>query len=388
MQSFPLALVLTCGLLLALALICSPPTRPGTFNTWSFPRLALARFLPFLIIPRLATSTPHPIFIYVQAINQVLRLLPISNEEVRYRQSVGTAIDSRFLALSWFVQSIRIHGWPEEWLALAHPPHDILRHVGFLHIVNDSTQYSIYEIESGGSAFLNACRTDICAANLHGGISPIWMLDQLAGVQFNPATYPYGFPPPASPTPAEITAWQTSLPQPSSSQAAFADTLFHQYLDFDYEPSIIEPTSVFDLLPAPTLLDDDNSVPDVMTLVSTQSSGEAESPHPDLPWRRTSRGDILDKGQKLLLKALLAASPWGRSIKLAKYLFIGHFLVGIPVNPFIIPEPVSRQLVTTSFLRALRFNEKTYDELSNEPLTITNDDGSETVVGWSYLRNR
>lgn len=69
----------------------------------------------------------------------------------------------------------------------------------------------------------------------------------------------------------------------------------------------------------------------------------------------------------MLLKALLAASPWGRSIKLAKYLFIGHFLVGIPVNPFIIPEPVSRQLVTTSFLRALRFNEKTYDELSNEP---------------------
>ncbi|KAG0698885.1 hypothetical protein DFH29DRAFT_877670 [Suillus ampliporus] len=64
-----------------------------------------------------------------------------------------------------------------------------------------------------------------------------------------------------------------------------------------------------------------------------------------------------------------------------------HFLVGTPVNPFFVPAVVSRQLIMTSFLRALRFNQKTHDELSSKPLTIMNDDGSETVVGWSYLHN-
>ena len=155
--------------------------------------------------------------------------------------------------------------------------------------------------------------------------------------------------------------------------------MFHPSLDFEYESTIIELTSIFNFLPTPTLLDDDISVPNIMTLVSTQTFSEVEPPHPDLPWTCTARGDPLDKGQKLSLKGLLAASPWGRSFKLARYLFIGHFLVGIPINPFLVPEAVSRQLITNSFLRALRFNDRTFDELSNEPceclpliLNITN----------------
>ncbi|KAG2035461.1 hypothetical protein BDR03DRAFT_983622 [Suillus americanus] len=98
---------------------------------------------------------------------------------------------------------------------------------------------------------------------------------------------------------------------------------------------------------------------------------------------------ILDKSQKLLLKSLLAASPWGRSIKLAKYLFVGHFLVGMLNNLFIVPEAISRQLITTSFLRALCFNQQPYKELSEKPcLMIVDDSGQKTVVRWSYLHNQ
>jgi hypothetical protein len=141
--------------------------------------------------------------------------------------------------------------------------------------------------------------------------------------------------------------------------------MLQQSLDFAYEPTLIELTSAFDQLPAPTLPDDDSS--ENMGLISLQSLSDAQPPHPDLPWRRTTRGDPLDKTQKLLLKSMLAASPWGRSIKLAKYLFIGHYLVGTFENPFFVPAAISRQLITTSFIRALRFNTLTYEQLSSEP---------------------
>ncbi|KAG2053012.1 hypothetical protein BDR06DRAFT_1009124 [Suillus hirtellus] len=349
---------------------------------WYFTTLAILSlvFLVFLVPPFQQDATGS-IYVYAQTISQVLRLLPIRNEEPFH------GLSGRFLFIGYVGhahQLLPIY-WPEEYIALAHPPHDILQHVGHLLIVNDSTRFSIYEIESGGSAFLNDCRTDFCAPNIHGCISPIWLLDQLIGVQFTPATYPQGYPPPAPPVPVDILAWETSFPQLLSSQAAFPQTMFYQTLDFEYEPTIIELTSAFDYLPTPTLPDDNNSE---MSLTSTQSFSEAQPPHLDLPWRRTTRCDPLDKHQKVLLKGLLAASPWGRSIKLAKYLFIGHFLVGTPVNPFLVPEAISRQLITTSFLRALRFNQKTYDELKNELLTIVDDDGRETAVGWSYLRNR
>ncbi|KAG2339306.1 hypothetical protein BDR05DRAFT_1003418 [Suillus weaverae] len=322
-----------------------------------------------------------PIYIYAQTVNQVLRLLSNSNDEPFH------GLSGRFLFLGYVGHTHQLSSiyWPEEHIALARPPHDILRHVGYLLVTNDTTRYSIYEIEVAGSAFLKDCKTNVCAPNLHGGISPIWLLDQLVDVQFTPAIYPHGFPPPSLPIPIDAPAWQTPLPQPLACQEGFLQPPFGQSLDFDYEPTLFELTSIFDFVPAPTLPDDDDQE---MCFVSTQTSGETQPPHPDLPWRHTSRGDILDKSQKLLLKSLLAASPWGRSIKLAKYLFVGNFLVGMQDNPFIVPEAISRQLITTSFLRALRFNQQPYEELSEKPLTIVDDDGQETVVRWSYLRNR
>ncbi|KAG1879051.1 hypothetical protein F4604DRAFT_1923200 [Suillus subluteus] len=336
-------------------------------------------------------STTGPIYIYVQTIDQVLRLLPVNNEEPFH------GLSGQFLFMGYIGHAHQLSPiyWPEEYSALVRPP--ILCHVRFLL----DTRFSIYEIESGGSAFLNNCKTNVCTPNSHGGISPIWLLDQLVSVQFTPATYPHRFPPPATPIPANVPAWQTSFPQThhggagyqlaeqlSSSQAAFSEAMLFQSLDFKYEPTILELTSIFNILPTPTLLDDDSSISNIMTLINPQSLSEVVPPHPDLHWRRTARGNPLAKGQKLLLKGLLAASPWGCSIKLAKYLFIRHFLVGTPLNPFFVPEAVSRQLITTSFLRALRFNEKTYNELSSKLLTIINDDGSETIVGWPYLRNQ
>ncbi|KAG1735858.1 hypothetical protein EDD22DRAFT_852324 [Suillus occidentalis] len=347
-------------------------------------RALLVLFLPssasFHINKMQLPAAPEisPIYTYVQTIGQVLRLLPISPLHGLSGQFV-------FMGYVGHAHQLSPIYWPEEHLALARPPHNILLHVGFLLVVNDDTRFSIYEIELGGSAFLHDYGTDFCAPNLHGGISPIWLLDQLTGVRFTPATYPHGFPPPAPLISVDVPAWETSFSQ-SPSQPVITQTMLHQSLDFGYEPTLIELTSVFDHLSAPTLPDDDIS--ENTGLISPQSFGDAQPPHPDLPWRHTTRGDPLDKTQKLVLKGMLAASQWGRSIKLAKHLFIGHFLVGTFDNPFFVPAAILRQSITTSFIRALRFNQKTYEQLSSDPLTIVNDDGSETVVGWSYLRNR
>ncbi|KAG1779683.1 hypothetical protein EV702DRAFT_1195057 [Suillus placidus] len=320
-----------------------------------------------------------PLYTYVQAVNQVMRLLPIRDEEPFH------GLSGQFLFVGYIGHANQLSPiyWPEEYLGLTHPPHEIIRHVGFLLAAHDNTRSSIYEIENRGSTFLNDCKTDYCAPNSHGGISPIW------SCSVHPATYPHGYPPPALPLPVDILAWQTSFPPPLlSSQPGFSQMTLNQLLDFGYEPkyepTMMELTSIFDYLPVPTLPDDNPE----LTSIKTQSSSEVAPPHPDLPWRCTARSDPLDKGQKLLLRGVLAASPWGRSIKLAKYLFIGHLLVGAPTNPFLFPKAVSRQLITTSFLGALRYYQKTYEELSSELPTIVNDDGSQTVLGWSYLRNR
>jgi hypothetical protein len=145
-------------------------------------------------------------------------VLLTQGEDVRGCRSVVVLTDSSLLASPWPVRPIRIHGirrarastlahirevviiilrvnnsylcvrlqWPEEHLALARPPHNILLHVGFLLVVNDDTRFSIYEIELGGSAFLHDYGTDFCAPNLHGGISPIWLVSTLPKIIISP----------------------------------------------------------------------------------------------------------------------------------------------------------------------------------------------------------
>ncbi|KAG2740816.1 hypothetical protein P692DRAFT_20822507 [Suillus brevipes Sb2] len=81
-------------------------------------------------------------------------------------------------------------------------------------------------------------------------------------------------------------------------------------------------------------------------------------------------------------------SPWGRPYKLARYLYTGCLLVGIPTNPFNMPSSAPRQLITTTFLKALFFNNQTYESLCKAKLRVKDEAGKETLVDWSYLGNR
>lgn len=190
-------------------------------------------------------------------------------------------------------------------------------------------------------------------------------LERLNGIAFNPAQFPNGFLPPIPPIPVGFPAqglvsWDALDPFIQQS-LSFSDMLLPLCMDFDNDRTV-------DLTVASTVDDMfESDLDDDSFLSNAIIADEANVPHEELHWRLTLMDDSLDCHQKKLLKVALVTSPWGRPIKLARYLYVGHILVGMPVNPFSMREPDCRRLITTSFLRALHLDLKTYEELREIP---------------------
>ncbi|KAG2031597.1 hypothetical protein BDR03DRAFT_986322 [Suillus americanus] len=245
-------------------------------------------------------------------------------------------IDLQISAFPWPHQSICIHRWPEEYYALTHSSCNI----------------------PDSSGFLKDICAPFCGVDLKGILRPIWVLKWLKGITFNPAAFPTGFPPPA-PIPVDF---------PTIESITFPEMLLPLSLDFDHNPTIdLTVASMLDNMFAPVL--DDDSLMSAANFTYHQPIDEVEVPHEELHWREILRDNPLDSSQKKSLKLVLLISPWGRIIRLARYLYMG-------------------QLITASFLRALHLNLKTYQGLCEEPLMVVNNAGSETRLGWSNLRNR
>lgn len=179
--------------------------------------------------------------------------------------------------------------------------------------------------------------------------------------------FPYGFPPPIKLS--DELPWQHGqLTQQLLPRPLFHTTSLHLAPDFDYDPSVFNVTTTSSLsgTVTPALEEEGDSSTNAMILPARHPFDGTQIPHKDLHWRQTSRDDPLHSHQRATLKTLLAMSPWGRPYKLARYLYVGYLLVGIPTNPFNMTSAVSRQLVTTSFLKALFFNGQTYESLRDE----------------------
>lgn len=164
------------------------------------------------------------------------------------------------------------------------------------------------------------------------------------------------------------------------SKALLRDASLHPSLDFDYDPSVFDVTtaSSFSGMLTPALEEEGDGSSDAAILSTNHPFDGTRVPHKDLHWRQTVREDTLDNYQRAMLKILIMKSPWGRPYKLARYLYTGYLLVSIPTNPFNMPSSESRQLITTTFLKALFFSDQTYESLCKEkcecppPINITN----------------
>ncbi|OAX34778.1 hypothetical protein K503DRAFT_419892 [Rhizopogon vinicolor AM-OR11-026] len=110
-----------------------------------------------------------PIFAYVHARGQVLRLLPLVDTEP-FRGLSGRMLFVGYAADGYKLSPIY---WPEEHYSLLHS-RNIVRHVGLLSTMNDSTYSSIYEIEHGGSTFLEVRSTKYRGVNSRGDLCPLW----------------------------------------------------------------------------------------------------------------------------------------------------------------------------------------------------------------------
>ncbi|KAG1852162.1 hypothetical protein F4604DRAFT_1933728 [Suillus subluteus] len=328
-----------------------------------------------------------PIYVYVHSEKMrspVLRLLPLANDEPFH------GLSSRFRFIGYAAHDYQLAPiyWPEEYYSLTHSSCNIVRQIGFLTFEHQCTKYSLYEIEPESSGFLEDICAPFCGANLEGTLCPIWVLDQLKGIPFNPAQFPNGFPPPA-PIPIDFpaeTPWNT-LDSFSQQSIMFPEMLLPLSLDFDNDPTIdLTAASTLDNMFVPAL--DDSNLMNTTNFTYHQPIDEVQVPHVELHWRETLKDNPLDSSQKKSLKLVLLTSPWGCPIKLAKYLYVGYVLVGLPANPFSIREADCRRLITASFLRALHLDLKTYEGLHEEPLMVVNNAGSETRLGWSNLRNR
>lgn len=211
--------------------------------------------------------------------------------------------------------------------------------------------------------------------------------------------FPNGFLPPVPLISIGIPTWDAFDPFTQQS-LSFSDMLLTLSMDFDNDCTVdLTVTSTADDMFESALDNNDSSL--FSNMITTDG---ADLPHEELHWKLMLRDDSLDWNQKKSLKLTLLTSPWGHPIKLAKYLYVGHILIGTPTNPFSMREAECRHLITTSLLKALHLDLKTYKEIHEIPcecpslttevinlqwsVTVVNSLRSETRIYWSQLRTR
>ncbi|KAG2092955.1 uncharacterized protein F5147DRAFT_657564 [Suillus discolor] len=325
--------------------------------------------------------------------SEVMQLVPLQIDEVHYQPSVLTLIDRCFQPFQGLSGQFSFLGYVMHAYHLSPTYMSLgLKNVAVLQMGSYdkwdcwASQMTLH----GGAAILENTRTPYCGASTQMKLVPMWMLHELHDFQFSPAMFPYGFPPPIKPS--EEFPWQHSgqITRQSLPEPLFHNTLLYLLLDFDYDPSIFDVTtaSTFSGALTPALEEEGDGSSNAVILPVGHSFDGTQPFHKDLHWRQIVREDPLDSHQRTTYKNWLAQSPWGRPYKLARYLYIGYLLVGLPANPFNIPSEVSRQLITTCFLKALVFDNQTYESLSNEKLRIDDRAGKEILIDWLYIRNR
>ncbi|KAG1881541.1 hypothetical protein C8R48DRAFT_766561 [Suillus tomentosus] len=328
-----------------------------------------------------ALATDSPIYVYVHSENtrnRVLRLLPLRNDEPFH------SLSSRFLFIGYAAHDYLLAPiyWPEEYQEFS--SHHTISYVtsDCWHLIITSQGIQYMRLSSG---FLKDIRPLFCGPSPQGLLCPIWVLERLNGIPFNLARFPNGFLTPVPPNSVNLpvqVSWNTFDPFVQQQSLSFSEMLLPLSMDFDNDRTV-------DLTVASTVDNMFESAFDNSSFLSNPLIIDgADVPHEELHWRLTVRDDSLDCNQKKSLKLALLMSCWGRPIKLARYIYMGHILVGMPANPFSMREPDCRQLITTSFLRALHLDLKTYEQICEIPLTVVNNVDSETRVYWSQLRTR
>ncbi|KAG1845648.1 hypothetical protein F4604DRAFT_1688632 [Suillus subluteus] len=282
-------------------------------------------------------------------------------------------------------------------LKQAQPWLNQLKQVGWLDM-GDAPQHdlhALFQTTLSGGAYISAISSIYCRPDAQGVPLSTWLLKDLRekSVQFHPAPFPYGYPPPTYPT-ATPTAESTNEAQ-----------TFVSSNDVEAYPldTLLSPTasSTFDLQSmANTDFEHSGYQHWGLSTASVSGVGEPLWPmsdelavapykelavddfHPDLQWRDYAAGEwgTLTQPQRAILTHEMKRSPWWRIVMLTRCLFMGGLWVGQHRNPFNASPTDVRRLITNSFLTALDMVNKNYAEMLAQPAEQT------ISAGWSIFR--
>ncbi|KAG1765666.1 hypothetical protein EDD22DRAFT_845285 [Suillus occidentalis] len=280
-------------------------------------------------------------------------------------------------------------------LKQAQPWTNQLDQIGWLAIEGDITQHvlhALFQKTLAGGAHISAINSSYCRPSPLGVPLPMWPVEDLqsASIQFHPAPFPYGYPPPTylTTTPTAQSMCQVQVPSnniveslPSAASSIFElQSMANTDLDYSsYQHWGPSTTASVNGVSEPAL-----PVSDGLTETSYEQLGL----HSDLQWRDTSAGEwgSFTRLQKAVLTREMKKTPWWRIVLLTRYLFIGDVWVGQHSDPLHTSPLDVRRLITNSFLTALDLIEKTYEDMLAIPVEVMTAPGQTVSAGWTVFR--
>ncbi|KAG1882847.1 uncharacterized protein F5891DRAFT_1203831 [Suillus fuscotomentosus] len=248
----------------------------------------------------------------------------------------------------------------------------VLPVVGALAIphVDETLFHTIYKKQFGDGDFLRAIDAHFCRPNGAGMITPVWQLSKLNDIiQFNPAPFPYGFPPPivtnvsSLPTHFQPNNQLTSVFVPPA-LLSVGGPAWPCDFDYGYEQE--------DYPVASLGYAEDSVIPPQDTEMDGGLFGQLAPTitrvfHDTLRW--TGVDIAINNDDRSAIKAAMNSTCWRCPIYLMKYFLYGTFWLGLG-NLFTTTKQEQRVILTNSFLSAIAHDQTTLQELVNEPAIL------------------
>ncbi|KAG1840658.1 hypothetical protein C8R48DRAFT_781675 [Suillus tomentosus] len=344
----------------------------------------------------IATASMPPVWLYQPQRPEILQqLVQLSHEEHAFVALTNEPYDLiGYLADSYLCA--RSHQQGQTWF-------DRLDQVGWLAIGDTDHLHPLFKATPAGGDYISAISSVYCRASVRGGALPMWLLQDLLNeksIQFHPAPFPFGYPPPAYP-PATATV------QPMYMVPAFAPWTSSAVATCPSDT--LQPPAPFDAMSTSNmeLNDIDYNYWGLSTVASVSGIGEPtgsisdellnEAPigelaftnfHPDLRWTTSDSGKWgdLTKAQRVILTTEMNKSFWWRIVMLTRFLFLGGLWVGEDLHPFSTTAMDMRRSLTNCFLTALDMVNKTYQQMLEQPVHVTFATGQSIDAGWPIFR--
>ncbi|KAG2129630.1 hypothetical protein DEU56DRAFT_956549 [Suillus clintonianus] len=350
----------------------------------------------------MASASIAPVWLYQPQWPEILQqLLRLSHEEHAFVALTNDTYDLiGYLADGYQVSPIYCagsHRQGQTWF-------NRLDQVGWLVVKADTAcLYPLFKVTPTGGDYISAIGSTYCRPSAQGDPLPTWLLQDLLNeksIQFYPAPFPFGYPPPIySPATATVQAMYDTPdfgPSTSSAVATCPSDTLQPPAPFDTVSivSSMEPTDIdYNFWGLSTIA----SASGIGELTGSISDDPNEAPieelavgsfHPDLQWRSSAPslwGD-LNKVQRTALTQQMRRTPWWRIVMLTRVLFIGGLWVGEHLHPFSTNPVVVRRSVTNCFLTALDLVDKNYEQMLEIPVNITFASGESITAGWPVFR--